>query len=88
MSVRPDPPTILSLINTSGIVGVLVVALWLGIRGDVVTAGQLHDCQIARDAYLQEWIKAITPAPPQTLGPIPPWRDTIGRTVTSEGPLP
>lgn len=71
-------PTIqaaLSAINTAGVVGVLTIAIWLGLRGDVVTAAQLHDCQTARDAYLREWIRAISPTPP--IGgteTVPPWR--------------
>lgn len=88
MARLPELPAALSIINTTGVVGVLVIALWLGIRGDVVTASQLHDCQMARDAYLQEWIKAITPPPQGSIGPVPPWREPIGRTVTTEGNFP
>lgn len=51
--------TILAVTNTGGIVGVLVVVLWLGLRGDVVTADQLADCRAARDSYLREWIRAL-----------------------------
>lgn len=68
--------TILAAINTSGIVGVLIVGIWLGLRGDVVTAQQLADCQAQRDTYLHEWIKAISVTQP--IGPtnsVPIWRD-------------
>lgn len=88
MAMRPDPPTILSIINTSGIVGVLVVAIWLGLRGDVVTSRQLADCQQARDAYLHEWIKAITPSVDEVAPGLPPWRVAIGETVAAGGYSP
>lgn len=61
MTVGPPAiQTTLAAINTAGVVGVLVIGLWLGLRGDVVTARQLTDCQMARDTYLHEWIKAIS----------------------------
>lgn len=51
--------SILSLVNTGGVVAILVVAISLGLRGDIVTAEQLTDCRTARDAYLREWVRAI-----------------------------
>lgn len=67
---------ILTAVNTAGTVGVLIVVLWLGLRGDVVTAAQLRSCEVARDTYLSNWLRALdhTPAPGASLRP-PPWRE-------------
>lgn len=55
---------ITQLVNTGGVVAVLIVVIWLGLRGDVVTSDQLSDCRAARDAYLREWVRATTPRGP------------------------
>lgn len=72
---------VLRAVNAGGVVGVLIVGLWLGLRGDVVTADQLADCRSARDAYLREWIRAISPTIPTPIPflPTPP----VGTTVPS-----
>lgn len=62
---------ILRVVNTSGVVGVLLLAVWLGLRGDVVTASQLSDCQMSRDAYLQGWLRALDARDPEWR-PLPP----------------
>lgn len=72
---------ITQLVQTGGVVAVLLVVLWLGLRGDVVTADQLADCRAARDSYLREWIRAVTPpvgtpqSMPPSIRPLVPWRD-------------
>lgn len=71
-----NAPTIqsaLAVINTAGVVGVLAIAIWLGLRGDVVTGEQLADCRAARDSYLREWVRAVS-GPLPTPIPIPPGR--------------
>lgn len=72
---------VLTAINTAGTVGVLVVVLWLGLRGDVVTAAQLRACEVARDTYLSNWLRAVdrTTVPGASLGP-PPWREYEAQT--------
>lgn len=47
-------------INAGGTVAVLIVAIYLGLRGEVVTGAELRDCRMARDAYLAGWLRAIT----------------------------
>lgn len=49
-------------VNAGGVVSVLVLALWLGLRGDVVTAEQLRDCRMSRDAYLRDLLRVVLPA--------------------------
>lgn len=53
--------TLLNVINTAGVVGVLCVAIWLGLNGTVVTSQQLSDCRMSRDYYLSQWVRAISP---------------------------
>jgi len=54
-----DVTNLLRAVNAGGVVAVLVVGLWLGLKGDIVTSDQLSDCRMARDSYLREWIRAI-----------------------------
>lgn len=77
----------LAAINTAGVVGVLVTVIWLGLSGSVVTAEQYRQCAVARDTYLQEWLRAIARAPAPAVFVVPDsepaWQPgaTIGVTI-------
>lgn len=47
------------IINAGGVSALLILGIYLGLRGDVVTAEQLADCRMARDHYLVELLKRI-----------------------------
>lgn len=73
MSGNGQLTAIVQLVNTGGTIAVLLVVLWLGLRGDVVTAEQLQDCRQARDSYLREWVRAVTEPMPTPI-PLEPSR--------------
>lgn len=68
---------IVQAVNTGGVVAVLVVVLWLGLRGDVVTSEQLQDCRAARDSYLREWVRAVSPPMPTPIPFATPSRTSV-----------
>jgi len=80
--------TALNVINTAGVVGVLSVAIWLGLRGDVVTAGELADCRAQRDAFLRGWIHAVEAVPTPVSSRSPIWRSDLDEIVRAIGATP
>jgi hypothetical protein len=54
---------LITAINTGGVVTVLVLAVWLGLRGDVVTGEQLRDCRMRGDRYLEQLLRYQVPIP-------------------------
>lgn len=54
---------LLAAINTGGVVAVLVIAIWLGLRGDVVTRDVYRACQIDREQYLEQLLRYRVPLP-------------------------
>lgn len=59
-----DLPTLLGAVNTVGVTGVLIVGIWLGLRGDVVAGSSLTECQATRDYYVREYLRVVTERPP------------------------